>query len=417
MIGTTNAVVGKKVVSTVPVFTYTGNYTIIDEGEEGWQIQFLDSGTLNFTELDSLIDVWLVGGGGGSGGRDYGGGGGGGYTQYGGSISPVLGTNYSIVVGAGGVGTSTANSSGGKGGSSTAFGFTAEGGYGGQYNSGFYGGNGGSGGGAGRTTVGNGRGGSNGSNGYTDSETNTFAGTGQGKSTRDWGRYSGTLRSGGGGGGSRLTSPNVGGDGGGGDGGYGSASATGVAPTNGWDNYGGGAGGNATYKAVAANGGTGIVIIRNHRDDTQLLLFDSTKGGDMTANGWNLSYSDGVYYTSTVILSSSYINAHHKRADTASNNALLYTNDTIDFSNFASLHCLNYRGGGTTYQLPQLVVCTSDGTTAMSVTATSSTTETERMINVADLTGTYRVGVYQPGAVNISFDCDSYFTKIWLERQ
>ena len=413
MIGQTNAVIGARSVSTVPEFTYTGNYTIIDEGEEGWQVQFLNSGTLNFTALDSLIDVWLVGGGGGGGGRDYGGGGGGGYTEYAGSIAPEIGTDYSIVVGAGGTGVVTANTSGGRGGTSSAFGVSAAGGYGGQYSSYFRGGNGGSGGGAGNSSAGVGRGGSNGSNGYANGS--FTAGTGQGKTTRDWGRYSGTLRAGGGGGGSRLSSTNVGGAGGGGDGAYG-GSGKGVNPKNGWDNYGGGGGGSATYASGKANGGTGIVIIRNHRIDTDLVLFDNTKGGDLTQNGWTLRYST-EYYTSTVNISSNYINPHHKRNDSVSNTALLYTNDVFDFSKFASMHCKVYRGGGTTYELPSLVICTSDGTQVAGITSTSSTSETTQMLDVVNLTGSYRIGVYQPGATNISFNCDSYYTKIWLERQ
>ncbi len=414
MIGSTNAVIGSRSVSTVPEFTYTGNYTIIDEGEEGWQVQFLDSGMLNFSSLDSLIDVWLVGGGGGGGGRDYGGGGGGGYVEYAGSISPVIGTEYPIVIGAGGVGTLTGSISGGRGGTSTAFGVSAAGGYGGQFTSWFGGGDGGSGGGAGDSSIGAGRGGSNGSDGYKSGS--FVAGKGQGRSTRDWGRYSGTLRSGGGGGGSRLSGPNVGGDGGGGDGGYGGSSSNGVNPTNGWNNYGGGAGGSATYASGKADGGTGIVIIRNHRIDTEFVLFDNTKGGDLTENGWTLRLNP-QYYTSTVIISSDYINAHHRRNDSNSNTALLLTNDVFDLSKFASLHCKVYRGGGGTYELPVLCVCTNDGTRVVYIESTTSSSETVQMINIDNLTGGYRIGVYQPGGTNISFSCDSYYTRIWFERQ
>ena len=416
MIGATNAIVGKRQAVTLPEFTYSGTCTTItEENEEGWQIQFLTSGTLNFSELDSTIDVWLVGGGGGGGKK---GGGGGGYTNYAGSISPTIGANYSIVIGGGGSGAS-GSTTGGQGGTSTAFGYSSSGGYGGVSGTG---GNGGCGGGAGGgNSVSAGTGGSNGGDGANSGS--TLGGTGQLTSTKDWGRYSGEPRCGGGSGGqyyegTYMNTPVPGGVKGGGVGGYGNQQGN-VEPTAGWDNYGGGGGGSSTYGLGGANGGSGIVIIRNHREDTQFVLFDSTRGGDLTQNGWTQDPGpESVqYYTSIVNISANYINPHHKRDDTNSNNARLYTNDIIDFSKFASLHCICYRGGGGLYQLPSLRVVTPDGTPVGSILSTTSQSETEQILNVADLTGSYRIDVYQPGSTNISFDCDSYYVKIWLERQ
>lgn len=49
-----------------PEFTYTGNYSFIDDGEKNWRIKFLTSGVLTFTKLGNAkngIDVFCVGGG------------------------------------------------------------------------------------------------------------------------------------------------------------------------------------------------------------------------------------------------------------------------------------------------------------------------------------------------------------------
>ena len=76
----------------LPKFTYSGNYTILDDGEaedgtKNWRIKFYDSGTLTFEKSPGTIDVFCVGGGGG-GGHYNGGGGGGGYTTYQTSVLP-----------------------------------------------------------------------------------------------------------------------------------------------------------------------------------------------------------------------------------------------------------------------------------------------------------------------------------------
>ncbi len=59
--------------------TYTGNCTVIDDGNNNWRVKFLTSGTLSFVENIEL-DLFLVGGGGGVSSSIYCGGGAGGYT-------------------------------------------------------------------------------------------------------------------------------------------------------------------------------------------------------------------------------------------------------------------------------------------------------------------------------------------------
>ena len=49
----------------LPNFTYSGTYTLIDDGDKNWRIKFLTSGTLVFTSLSGNIDVFILGGGGG----------------------------------------------------------------------------------------------------------------------------------------------------------------------------------------------------------------------------------------------------------------------------------------------------------------------------------------------------------------
>ena len=127
---------------SVPTFTYTGNYEIVDDNNTiitdvstyagNWKIRFLTSGTLNVSDLGCSsaadgIDAFIVGGGGaGSKGTEYlgssrGGGSGGGGAAITVTKLPVsAGTSYSIVVGG-----ATGNSSFGVG--STAY-FTALGG-------------------------------------------------------------------------------------------------------------------------------------------------------------------------------------------------------------------------------------------------------------------------------------------------
>lgn len=284
---------------------------MIDDGDGNWRIKFLTSGNLSFWESPGSCDVFLVGGGGsgayrsmlGSGPNvNYGsGGGGGGYTATHSSLALSSGTIYQIVVGSGGASVTTTGSTayGNDGSSSTAFGYTANGGKGGGLNTVEYpdlyyrGGDGGSGGGGARRTSSSDTdfmGGSNGGNGYDTSA--AYYGRGQGTTTREFGENDGDLYAGGGGAGILVKSnaydsydppasyDNSGGSGGGGNGcltyAYSSEywPTLETAPSGGTANTGGGGGGGLTaretpngeidYYASGA-GGSGIVILRNHR--------------------------------------------------------------------------------------------------------------------------------------------------------
>lgn len=255
----------------IPVFTYTGEYAIVDDGYNqidstlgNWKIRFLTSGVLTFTELNGAeagIDVFLVGGGGsGANGCEesdgtyrltYGGGGG--YTNTVRGVRISTNTDYAITVGAGGASASAISQSGYNGGSTSAFGATANGGEGAVGflgSSSARGGNGGSGGGGA-----DGSGGSDGGNGSGDN-----FGTGQGATTREFGEAGGNLYSGGGGGA-------VNGAGGAGGGGAGCPTASSSNGVDGTANTGGGggAGSRVTSSTHSGAGGSGIVIIRNKR--------------------------------------------------------------------------------------------------------------------------------------------------------
>lgn len=239
-------------ISGVPVygtdFTYTGNYQVVNDGNDNWRIKFLSSGV--FKPLtDMQIDCFLVGGGGSSYGQA---GGGGGYTTTSKNIILYANTSYSISIGEGGMETGTiySNNVYNVGGTSTAFNQQALGGKYGKPNSASkYGGDGGS-GGAGYNSQGiAGNGGSDGGNG------GMYGGTGQGTTTREFGSSVATLYAGGGG---SYTSKDgkdngVGGTGGGGNGGK-----------SGKTNTGGGSGGRVSLTTASTlSGGSGIVIIRN----------------------------------------------------------------------------------------------------------------------------------------------------------
>lgn len=229
--------------SYLPTYTYSGSAQLIDDGNFNWRLKLLTSGKLTFSHLGSgasAVDVFLVGGGGGGWyGPSQGGGGGGGYTATS-DVALAVGTEYSIVVGAGG---NQAN-----GGDTKAMGVTASGGK--------------RGGPAGFCAGGSG-GGYAGGNGGSDGSDGGPGGQGQGTTTREFGEASGALYAGGGGGGKADRNPPggaPGGDGGGGHGGWGGAP---TAPAPGTPNTGGGGGGN--YSGDPGAGGSGIVIIRNHR--------------------------------------------------------------------------------------------------------------------------------------------------------
>lgn len=252
--------------NTIPEFTYTGDYEIVNDSDEpitvsqdNWKIRFLTSGTLTITELNGAengIDVFCVGGGASGGGR---GGGGGGYTKTQKSVSVKVGIEYPIIVGAGGVGPTTSNRvPPNAGGATSAFGLTANGGD--TSTNGDYPSSGGSGGGSGKVGGAGYSGGSDGSSGGGDD-----GGSGQGTTTREFGESTGKLYAGGGGGGAVTTNEtSSGGAGGGGDGGGVGADPR---PKNGDANTGGGGGGlgNLHSSATYASGGSGIVIIRNAR--------------------------------------------------------------------------------------------------------------------------------------------------------
>lgn len=279
-------------------FNWTGGdgaYQVLDDGDKNWRIKFLSSGT--FTPLKNMtIDVFCVGGG-GSGGLSMGGsatnylaagtGGGGGYTTTSKSIVLTANTEYPVVIGAGGVGPTAINDSsesdGTNGGETSGFGVSAMGGYGGKkrgntsYATTYRGGNGGSGGGGCDKNRGY-NGGSDGSDGFCGSY--DTKGIGQGTTTREFGESTGDLYAGGGGAGAGTTSsqPGAGGAGGGGSGcGAGTnLSTTSPNPSiNGEENTGGGGGGNHILQVSggishdymsAGNGGSGIVIIRKHKE-------------------------------------------------------------------------------------------------------------------------------------------------------
>ena len=253
--------------NTIPEFTYTGDYEIVNDSDEpitvsqgNWKIRFLTSGTLTFTNLNGAedgIDVFLVGGGASGGGR---GGGGGGYTKTQKSVSVNAGIEYPIIVGAGGLAPTTSNRvPPNAGGATSAFGLTANGGD--TSTNGDYPSSGGSGGGSGKVGGAGYSGGSDGSSGGGD-----VGGSGQGTTTREFGESTGKLYAGGGGGGAVTTNEtSSGGAGGGGDGGGADANPR---PKNGDANTGGGGGGlgNLYSAATYASGGSGIVIIRNARE-------------------------------------------------------------------------------------------------------------------------------------------------------
>ena len=225
------------VLDSAPKFTYTGTYEYIDDGGGNWRIKFLSSGT--FTPLKAMtIDAFLVGGGGsGSVGikNSVASGGGGGYTETFKKIELTANTEYYIEIGAGGYLNNTAgmNKIGVTGGTTNAFGKSVPGGNGGGNNSGslLNGGDGGSGGGAPT-----GSGGVNGSDGTGDT-----AGSGQGKTTREFGEESGELYSRGGNG-------------------------VKANPSDGKPNTGDGGGGKHYYSIKTSSGGSGIVIIRKHKE-------------------------------------------------------------------------------------------------------------------------------------------------------
>ena len=230
----------------IPKFTFSGDHTVKDEGNNNWQIQLLTSGNLTFDSPKGVadgIEVFLVGGGGNGGdGNVYNGGagGGGGYTATG-KLVPTIRTEYPIIIG-------------GSGGTTSAFGYSASPGQNGAT---------GAVNGAGNIAIGgNGTGkGGNGSQTYAATVENGMPG---GAGLHAFGDSTNSIYGGGGGGGGaradNISQGGAGGAGGGGAGGAGySGGASGVA------NTGGGGGGGGGGQCGGGAGGSGIVIIRNKR--------------------------------------------------------------------------------------------------------------------------------------------------------
>lgn len=186
--------------SGLPRFTYTGTYTLIDDGNRNWRIKFLSSGTLTL-EANATIDVFCVGGGGGGinvSDNYWPGCGGGGYTGTYTSVVLQAGVSYSVVVGSGGA----INSDGGITWFLNSGAYYANGGRHALqipgYTDGTAGGAGGSGGGG---TSGGANGGVDGASGqaYTYAGHWAYGGAGQGTTTREFGESTGTLYASGGG--------------------------------------------------------------------------------------------------------------------------------------------------------------------------------------------------------------------------
>lgn len=297
------------VTTTTPTFTYTGRYEMVDEGLDGavqnWNIRFLTSGTLKFTDFGGAgnFDAFLVGGGGAGarGGlvqgnyRSGGQGGGGGYTQTKKGITLNLGENYYIDIGEGGVAVQKTVSLAADGEPTSAFGYTANGGKGGAATAG--GGDGGNGGGLGgynSDTDSNGRGGYGGGidgiggqdGGVGNSTAQNSPSSGQGRTTREYGEADRRMYAcgGSGSGGWRSNSSygrcgavySVDGDatiyGGMGAGRYPEGSGISgkhEAQSASANTGGGGGGSNADatpgWGYVPGNGGSGIVCLRNAR--------------------------------------------------------------------------------------------------------------------------------------------------------
>lgn len=226
-------------------FTWDGGDNtcqVIDEGSGNWQMRFLSSGNLKFLN-NRLIDEFLVGGGGrgkgvysqNSGSKYQAYAGGGGYTTTVKSVVLVAETVYPIVVGAG------ATSATAQAGTSSAFGASAAGGFSGGSAQRGKGGSGGSSAlnsTAAGTVVAGGRDGADGSGG-------SLAGVGQGTTTRAFGEADGDLYA-------------SGGD---------AAIAAAGSITEPSPNTGDGGSANAASTVIQYSGASGIVIIRNHREE------------------------------------------------------------------------------------------------------------------------------------------------------
>ena len=131
-----------EVLSCLPVFTFNAKYQIFRETNNryNWWIKIFNTGKLNFSSLGNAsisgIDFYIVGGGGSGGTRSSGGsntgqGGAGGYnTTIKNYYQIQIGTDYTATIGAGGASVS-GETAGKTGGTSSIFGYSANGGAGG----------------------------------------------------------------------------------------------------------------------------------------------------------------------------------------------------------------------------------------------------------------------------------------------
>lgn len=275
----------------VAIASYTGEYA---KNAKTGQVRFLTSGVLVLSR-DVVVDIFLVG----AGGAGRYGGGGGGYTKTVRGITLTAGTEYEIVIGEGGVATtsSSASSYGTDGEATTAFGYTAEGGKTNQQSGSttkLRGGAGGSGGGAGTSS---GAGADGGSNGMSGGAVSAAGGVGQGYTTRAFGEETGALYGAGGGGcpGSASDTPGKGGEPGAGDGAYGTD-----ADLSGEANTGSGGGGTYTSAGRVSNGGSGIVIVRPAVAAEQIDLYRAGNEHEGLTGGWTATAMNGSSaYTTT----------------------------------------------------------------------------------------------------------------------
>ena len=235
------------VLDSAPKFTYTGTYEYIDDGGGNWRIKLLSSGV--FTPLKAMvIDAFLVGGGASGKGKSwFAYGGSGGFTTTIKKIALTKNTEYNVVIGAGGSGNGVA------GGATTGFTGKANG-------ANATPGSGGSGGAymkySGHVTINAGSDGADGGN----------SSPGQGTTTREFGESTGDLYAGGGGaaylsGGTGGVVYAKAGEGGGGG-------ISGLKALPGEPNTGGGVCGNEGGETKQGAGGSGIVIIRKHKEAT-----------------------------------------------------------------------------------------------------------------------------------------------------
>ena len=211
---------------------------------KNWKARILTSGFVT-AQTDGYIDVFTVGGGGGA----HFAGAGSGYTNTQKQIKIIKGTRYELIVGSGG----NPNQ---KGGATSAFGVTSEGGNPPKYSRG---GDGASGGGSAydegeRPEPSQMNGGTDGSDGFGDTK-----GIGQGSTTREFGEPDGRLYAGGGAGAGEVQS----GKGGEPEGGDGSSSQDGKP---GGENTGSGGGGSYLDETLGGPGGSGIIVFRNTRE-------------------------------------------------------------------------------------------------------------------------------------------------------